>query len=658
MGLPKHIALTALITAVLSGCFLQPYSVTYLVEHYTENPDGERYILKETEVLWGNTEREVTAFPQNYPGFTENPSHPSRSVSGRVSRDGSLRLRLYYDYLPYTVFLETNGAGAAEPIAGQYLALLPQPGEPERIGFSLTGWYRDEALQDPWNFAEDQVTESITLYAGWEPVSSTITFDPQTGSGGTESETAVWDQELPPAAAPVKAGYLFKGYYDGTQGTGTRYYSPDMEPDTLWNKTSDTVLYASWVPETQTSYTVKHYFQNIEDDQYTPDESLTESLWGTTDTLAQAVKKDLYGFTENSTLWFRTAQAPIAGEGSSVLELYYDRNLYSCTFHSSPGSAVAAIPALRYQQQIPEPDDPSRTGYHFRGWHTDDACSKTWNFDTDVITADTELYAKWEPMTFEVQLYMNYFGSPRVLHDTVTAVYDSPMPASTEPYSYGNKFSGFYGSANGTMNLQDQYYDADMQSTRIWNGLSDISIYAYFEPLVYGDTGEGGGTIFYKKSTFSDGWQYLEAAPAGWNGTDGDPAVRWGGSNDQVLNVSNTALGAGSTNTGTIVDTLGDGADDPYAAWLCDSYESTRKGVTYDDWYLPSSDELYRLFNYSQAELLGDNIYNKYWSSTEANVYLGNCYVRLYTLSTQTGAPMQNYAVKSEQHYVRPIRKF
>ena len=47
--------------------------------------------------------------------------------------------------------------------------------------------------------------------------------------------------------------------------------------------------------------------------------------------------------------------------------------------------------------KITKPEDPTRTGYTFKGWYKDAALTQEWNFETDTVTADITLYAKWEP---------------------------------------------------------------------------------------------------------------------------------------------------------------------------------------------------------------------------------------------------------------------
>ncbi len=64
---------------------------------------------------------------------------------------------------------DTQGGTVVDAVRQGYGELLAEPVSPTREGFDFTGWYRDPAAVTPWNFQEDQVTDEITLYAGWQP---------------------------------------------------------------------------------------------------------------------------------------------------------------------------------------------------------------------------------------------------------------------------------------------------------------------------------------------------------------------------------------------------------------------------------------------------------------------------------------------------------
>jgi hypothetical protein len=131
---------------------------------------------------------------------------------------------------------------------------------------------------------------------------------------------------------------------------------------------------------------------------------------------------------------------------------------------------------------------------------------------------------------------------------------------------------------------------------------------------IVGDRGPGGGTIFYVANTpFACGptrlmtCTYLETAPSGWN-TGSDPRRYWARGNQRVVNngsspetATATAIGWGYFNTRAIIN---QGNIDPTldAAALADSHTVTVAGVVYDDWYLPSSDELNEMCKWARGQ--------------------------------------------------------
>ncbi len=113
-----------------------------------------------------------------------------------------------------------------------------------------------------------------------------------------------------------------------------------------------------------------------------------------------------------------------------------------------------------------------------------------------------------------------------------------------------------------------------------------------------GDTGPGGGIVFYVDSTGAHGY---EAAP-------GDVGIApWGCSGTVITGGTVAAPGTGAQNTTNIV---ADCPDPGIAAEIADTY--TTPGFT--DWYLPSKDELDLL--HDQKTIVG-GFNGDYWSSTE-----------------------------------------
>ena len=92
---------------------------------------------------------------------------------------------------------------------------------------------------------------------------------------------------------------------------------------------------------------------------------------------------------------------------------------------------------------------------------------------------------------------------------------------------------------------------------------------------------------------------------------DQSTGIQWGGRGTEIGNTS-TAVGAGAANTVAIVSKLGNGN---YAAKLC--YDLVLNG--YDDWFLPSKDELNLMFKNLHEQGIGEFGDGTYWSSSESN---------------------------------------
>lgn len=67
--------------------------------------------------------------------------------------------------------------------------------------------------------------------------------------------------------------------------------------------------------------------------------------------------------------------------------------LHTVTFNSNGGSDVPG--QIRANAAATKPADPTRSGYVFAGWYTDEACTAAYDF-TQPVTDSVTLYAKWE----------------------------------------------------------------------------------------------------------------------------------------------------------------------------------------------------------------------------------------------------------------------
>jgi len=173
--------------------------------------------------------------------------------------------------------------------------------------------------------------------------------------------------------------------------------------------------------------------------------------------------------------------------------------------------------------------------------------------------------------------------------------------------------------------------------------------------------GSAGGLIFFDKGSYLDGWRYLEVAPDGWSETGDDPKHIFGYYRNpegylEAVGTAETEIGTGSANTITLVAAMGDSAyinardkitSSDYAAKFCNDYT----GGGYNDWFLPSKDELDLMIAFLKTNELISNYSGFYWSSSE----LASSDFS-WTQGTYSGN-MYNYT-RNNSYKVRPIRAF
>jgi len=125
----------------------------------------------------------------------------------------------------------------------------------------------------------------------------------------------------------------------------------------------------------------------------------------------------------------------------------------------------------------------------------------------------------------------------------------------------------------------------------------------------------GGGKVAYILVSGDPGYSAsvqhgLIAATA-----DQSTSIVWHATNDGEIGTTATELGTGNANTNAIIALYGTESN---AAKLCADYSITVDLVTYNDWYLPSWNELNKLY---AMKVLGFGGFasNNYWSSSEFN---------------------------------------
>ena len=173
----------------------------------------------------------------------------------------------------------------------------------------------------------DDITKSIAVPEGSTSVNVYaiikegywVTFDSNGGSA-IDSQFVFDKISLNDQTTPTKPGYKFVGWYDG-----------ESKVENGKEITKPMTLKAHW-NASEVNYTVIHWWENADDDGYSFHESETNT--GLTGSEVNAQAKSYDGFTAQP-----VTKKTIKGDGSTIVSVYYKRNIYTIEFYSNSWSS-------------------------------------------------------------------------------------------------------------------------------------------------------------------------------------------------------------------------------------------------------------------------------------------------------------------------------
>lgn len=222
---------------------------------------------------------------------------------------------------------------------------------PVDASHGITGWYYDQSLDNP--VVNNSVTygiEPIILYPKVDE-GHYITFVSNGGSY-VAPDFYLSDKDTVEPDDPTRAGYDFKGWTTDEKGNTPFNWGQAIN--------GSITLYAQWDARRDTKYTVIYWVENANDEEYSFYKSETKT--GTSGEITDVMPsdrdiyvtdaKDIFGETagESSGWWEekraypyhvsldnQVQNAAIAGDGSTIVNVYYDRNSYTLTFKEGNG---------------------------------------------------------------------------------------------------------------------------------------------------------------------------------------------------------------------------------------------------------------------------------------------------------------------------------
>ena len=275
-----------------------------------------------------------------------------------------------------TLNMQSGSDGTSE-VTATFDKAMPSAAMPIRTGYTFGGYFvgtngsgtqyynADGTSTRNWNLED----ATKTLYAKWTANSYTVTFDQQDGSGGDDSATGTYDQNMPAITTPTRNYYDFQGYYSEEDGKGTQYYKADGTYNTTWDIDNDeTTLYAYWTP--------KHYSVYYQDPTGETVLATGEYVYLTGLTLPASVSKENYtwgGWYTDSTLSGNAVTSISSSEHEN--KTFYAKWTRSITVDKNATNAVSgAVTSITvtYGRPVSAASNalPTRTNYTLTGLYT------------------------------------------------------------------------------------------------------------------------------------------------------------------------------------------------------------------------------------------------------------------------------------------------
>ena len=269
----------------------KPTNVEYTVIYYHQDVLTNKYVEKERETFEGLTgsvvglEIDEDELNKAYEGFYQLP-YPKP----KIAADGSTVVEIYYDRYYYLLSFDLTGGYGTEPVYARYGSSIINVTVPTKAGYDFAGWtYDGEIVSLP----DTIPAENRRYTAAWSP-----------SDAGTSYTVVYWLQNADPE----------------TNADGTIQKDGD-EP---------VYEYSYWTSHTVTGVPAETIVRSADFDL----NDLTAAEYNALDELEIRYSKKSEAADKNN------EEKSVSGDGSTVINVYYDRNTYTLKFYYAMSSGT------------------------------------------------------------------------------------------------------------------------------------------------------------------------------------------------------------------------------------------------------------------------------------------------------------------------------
>ncbi|WP_179086578.1 InlB B-repeat-containing protein [Paenibacillus amylolyticus] len=265
----------------------------------------------------------------------------------------------------------------------------------------------------------------VNIY--YKPISRTLTFNlGYEGAPEGKLTDLIYKNIVNRIPVPTRTGYTFAGW------------SPNV-PNAM--PTDNATYTANWTVRDDTPYKVVYLQQNIGHPTYTVvDEETHRGITNTRAILPKESLRSYEGFTVDTALPGTVLDADIASDGTTVLRVYYTRNMYKLTIDYNDLNTPAKEIDVQYGSTTSlHFGDPTWAGHEFKGWSSVPAVT--------MPAQDIEYIAQWDIDQHTVKFNSN--GGVEEVPDQTLAYGKTAIEPAT-PTKKDHAFGGWYSDSDLT----------------------------------------------------------------------------------------------------------------------------------------------------------------------------------------------------------------
>ena len=354
----------------------------------------------------------------NFLGFYTDSDFTGNPINSVVV-DKDITLYAKFQIIDYSITYNIDGAtwnsytpNYSYNVLNAAISYIPEGKYLEKVGYTFEGWYKDADYKEKFTSLVG-LFEDITLYAKWEVITYSIEYKL---NGGTWADiyrpftyyTVEGITYLPSGNNLIKEGFVFDGWYDNPEYTGTAI-------DSLVGRTGDLTVYARWRDENQVA-TVQFSEPAGGVDMATEItlscETEGATIYYTIDGSDPQISTTRITYSDDEKIYIKAeitikAYATKANSemtDSDVSTINYTLNVYTLNFDANGGTLSsdmqASVEVISGNSYDFANFVPTKEGCIFKGWYLSETPDEfVTNYEPNIENTPTKtvtIYAKWE----------------------------------------------------------------------------------------------------------------------------------------------------------------------------------------------------------------------------------------------------------------------